>query len=381
MRQAGWRVIALSTTAALAAMAAPAGWCQSTVKIYGALDVYGARQTASNSPSRNVLNSGFNPNLLGFAGTEDLGGGMQAGFVLESQPVLDTGTLGQGGKFFGRQSLVFLGGDWGRLSLGRIHTPGRAFAIKYTASGWLSTDPLGNLNLAAGTALAPLLNVDTVGSRVSNAALYEAPRFAGMNFALMQSGSEGGAFSAGQARLTQLAWGYTQGPFTVDAVYNLIPKKAGSQFKQTDYALGAQYGFPALRVMGSVFVHKAAAVAAPGDVNALAGSEATDRIFVAGVTVPLGLHTLGASIGRLSVDAAHRGRRPPNLAAPFSAPIDNTTAWSLSYAYAFSRRTQFFTAYGTLDNGAQGVVSLVGDLRPTAGGRSSMLASGIRHSF
>jgi len=373
------RAIALST---LAATAAASCWSQSTVKIYGALDVYVASQQASGTASRKVLNSGFNPNLLGFTGTEDLGGGLQAGFVLESQPVLDTGTVAQGGKFWGRQSLLFLSSsDYGRVSFGRIHTAGRTFAIKYTASGWLSTDPLGNLNLAAGTAMAPLLNVDTVGSRVSNAALYETPRWAGASLSVMQSAAEGGSFASGQAKLTQLGFGYTQGAFTADAVYNRIPALAGSQFAQTDYAIGAQYGFPSVRVMASVFVHKAAALAAPGATTAIAGSEGTDRIVVAGVSVPLGPHTVGASIGRLAVDDAHRGRRPANLSAPFSTPVDDTTAWSLSYAYAFSRRTQFFAAYGSLENGAQGTVSLVGDLRPVAGGRSSMLASGMRHSF
>ena len=379
MKGKSWRGIALS---AIAATAASSAWCQSTVRLYGAMDVYVASQRSSGTGSRTVLNSGFNPNLLGFASTEDLGGGLQAGFVLESQPVLDTGTVGQGGKFWGRQSLVFLGHtDWGRVSLGRIHTAGRTFAIKYTATGWLSTDPLGNLNLAAGTAMAPLLNVDTVGSRVSNAVVYDSPRWSGMNFSVMQSADEGGTFASGQARLTQLGFSFAQGPFSADAIYNRIPKITGSQFGQTDYALGAQYGFPAFRVMASVFVHKAEALVAPGDAKAIAGSDATDRIFVAGVTVPLGLHSVGASVGRLSVANAHRGRRPANLSAPFSTPIDDTTGWALSYAYAFSKRTQFFTAYGSLDNAAAGTVSLVGDLRPVAGGRSSMLASGIRHSF
>ena len=31
----------------------------------------------------------------------------------------------------------------GRVTAGRIHLPGRAFSIKYTATGWLSSDPLG----------------------------------------------------------------------------------------------------------------------------------------------------------------------------------------------------------------------------------------------
>ncbi|MBL8305687.1 MAG: porin, partial [Rubrivivax sp.] len=49
--------------------------------------------------------------------------------------------------------------------------------------------------------------------------------------------------------------------------------------------------------------------------------------------------------------------------------------------YALSKRTQVFAAYGSLDNDAQGSASFTIDLRPTAGGKSTLIASGIRHSF
>src|SRR5688572_25982552 len=79
---------------------------QSSVSLYGALDAYAAHQSGSGVASRKVVGSGLNPNALGFMGREDLGGGLFAGFVLEGQPALDTGTQGQGGKMFGRQSNV-----------------------------------------------------------------------------------------------------------------------------------------------------------------------------------------------------------------------------------------------------------------------------------
>jgi predicted porin len=368
--------------AAGAAVAASGGAAaQSSVTIYGALDAYVAAQSATGASSRKVLNSGFNPNALGFTGTEDLGGGMSAGFTLETQPVLDSGGTGQGGKMWGRQSLVFLGGSFGRVSLGRIHTAGRTFGIKYSATGWLTTDPLGNLLIAAGSAMAPVMNLDGAGSRTSNAVVYATPRMGGFSGSLMQSAGEGGTFAAGSAKLTQIGLGYTAGPLTADLVYNRIPQVPGSQIAQTDVAVGAQYAFTGVRVLGAYFSRKGSSVAAPGATTPIAGSEGTDRVFILGVSVPMGVHTFGASVGRLQLAEVHQGRRPANVAAPISGVADDATAWSLAYTYAFSKRTQAFVAYGALNNGDLGSASLVGDLRPTAGGTSRLLASGLRHSF
>lgn len=366
----------------VAALAAAGGAAaQSTVTIYGALDAYVAVQSATGASSRKVLNSGFNPNSLGFAGHEDLGGGLSAGFTLETQPTLDTGGTGQAGKMWGRQSLVYLGGPYGRVSLGRIHTAGRTFGIKYSATGWLTTDPLGNLLIASGSAMAPVMNLDGAGSRTSNAVLYSSPRLGGFSFSVMQSAGEGGTFATGSAKLTQVGAGYTSGPLTADLVINRLPAVAGSQIEQTDVAVGAQYSFTSLRLVGAYFARKGSSIAAPNATTPIPGSEGTDRVLIVGVSVPMGVHTFGASVGRLTLADAHRGQRPANMAAPISSIPDDSTAWSLAYTYAFSKRTQAFVAYGALDNGDLGSASLVGDLRPTAGGTSRLLASGLRHSF
>ncbi|OYO29770.1 porin [Janthinobacterium sp. PC23-8] len=56
------------------------------------------------------------PNLLRFRGSEDLGIGNKAIFMLESRFQLDTGA--QVGNFFGRQAYAGLSGDWGTLTAG-----------------------------------------------------------------------------------------------------------------------------------------------------------------------------------------------------------------------------------------------------------------------
>ena len=90
---------------------------QSNVLIYGVID-YGLNfvndaQTAASggrtgSHQYAMSSSIMQGNRLGFRGTEDLGGGYQAIFLLENGFDIGTGALGQGGNLFGRQAYVGL---------------------------------------------------------------------------------------------------------------------------------------------------------------------------------------------------------------------------------------------------------------------------------
>lgn len=355
---------------------------QQSITIYGAFDLYTAQQRASGGTSRTVVNSGFSPNALGFTGSEDLGGGLRVGFLLEGQPALDTGTFGQGGKMFGRQSLVYASGDWGRISAGRLHTAGRAFIIKYAATGWLTTDPIGNLDFAMGAGISPAMNADGNGGRASNAISYSSPTFSGISFSVLQSAREGGLLSNGQIKVTVLGIGYVAGPLSADAVVSHLPAVPGSQIEQLDYALGATYDLGYAKLMAAFQAKKGSAVATTGSMMTIAGSEATDRFVVLGVQIPIAkAGQLGISVGRLQVADAHRNRRAANISAPFASVMDSATAWSVAYTHFLSKRTSLFAAYGRLDNAAAGTASLAPDLRPVAGGSSNMLGVGIRHSF
>ena len=115
------------TLLAMAALAAACGvQAQSNVTIYGVLDsgvehltnVGATRSGLTRMPGLGVSV----PSRLGFRGTEDLGGGLKAVFTLESGFGTDTGTLNQGGRFFGRQAFVGLSGSWGAVTLGRQYS-------------------------------------------------------------------------------------------------------------------------------------------------------------------------------------------------------------------------------------------------------------------
>jgi len=124
---------------AAASLLACAGsaFAQSNVTLYGVADInvefanhVGAVPTAANGfnpgPANNVYrmdSGGLSGSRWGLRGTEDLGGGLKGVFVLESGFSLDTGTLQQSGRLFGRQAFVGLqSARFGQVSLGRQYT-------------------------------------------------------------------------------------------------------------------------------------------------------------------------------------------------------------------------------------------------------------------
>lgn len=109
---------------ALACAAGPAAFAQSSVSIYGILDTGVEHASASNGVSNTiVMQTAHVPSRLGFRGTEDLGGGMHAGFLLEMGIGVDTGSILQGGRGFGRESYVSFGSaSAGTLRLGRQYS-------------------------------------------------------------------------------------------------------------------------------------------------------------------------------------------------------------------------------------------------------------------
>ena len=78
------------TLVALAALAATAAFAQSTVTMYGVVDIAtgtkdikGNTGVVSSGKQTGIMDGGFAGNRIGFRGTEDLGGGQSVGFVVE----------------------------------------------------------------------------------------------------------------------------------------------------------------------------------------------------------------------------------------------------------------------------------------------------------
>lgn len=109
--------------AGAALCAAAAAQAQTSVTLYGIVDT-GVEFLNHSGPNDKSLVRMPNitasvPSRFGFRGTEDLGGGTKALFVLESGFGSDTGALNYGSRLFGRQAFVGLSNQYGTVSLGR----------------------------------------------------------------------------------------------------------------------------------------------------------------------------------------------------------------------------------------------------------------------
>lgn len=195
---------------------------QSSVTLYGIIDVgltytnsaqtartrtgpTGAHQFALSDGSAN----GIAGSRWGLRGTEDLGGGMQALFVLENGFTLNNGALAQGGAEFGRQAFVGLSGGLGKVTVGRQYDTYTDFLQPLTATGqW------------AGYMGAQPDDVDSLSntSRINNAIKYRTPDYHGFSAAGLYSlGGVAGSFT--QNQLWSIGAGYSNGPLSLAAGY------------------------------------------------------------------------------------------------------------------------------------------------------------------
>jgi predicted porin len=104
--------------AAVLATLGTSAFAQSSVTMYGRLNLTLESQKINGVTSKGLYN---NASRIGMKGSEDLGGGMKAGFQIEHGFNADTGSATQGAAgFWARQSEVNLSGGFGMVRLGNF---------------------------------------------------------------------------------------------------------------------------------------------------------------------------------------------------------------------------------------------------------------------
>lgn len=111
-----------------------------------ASNLFGA--TSSAVRATGMPSYGINASRIGFRGVEDIGDGMKAGFVLENQLALDTGSTPA--RFFHRQANVWLSTNWGQIKMGRNYTPWNDIASNASTGYGDSYDPYVRIWKAGG---------------------------------------------------------------------------------------------------------------------------------------------------------------------------------------------------------------------------------------
>ncbi|NIE87101.1 MULTISPECIES: porin [Burkholderia] len=206
--------ISLLALPAIASLATGVAHAQSTVTLYGIVDAgiaYVHNAQGANGANQSTLvkfNSGnMSGSRWGLRGTEDLGGGLAAIFQLENGFNVGTGALGQGGREFGRKSIVGLSSKtWGTVTLGRQYDP-----IVDLVQGLTEDGPFGGTFATPGD----LDNYDN-SLRVSNSVKYTSPLIAGLQFeALYALGGVAGQTGNGQTY--SFGASYANGPLSLGA--------------------------------------------------------------------------------------------------------------------------------------------------------------------
>ncbi|WP_368683040.1 porin [Paraburkholderia sp. BR10936] len=200
--------LSLSVMAAAVIASTPA-MAQSSVTLYGVLDVFAGYQNTKvdgKTTSLAVLgNNGLMTSRWGLRGMEDIGGGYRVNFALESGFDPGTGKLQNSYRFFDRQAWVGLGGGFGEVRFGRQNTP------MFTWSG--NMDAFGAATYASG-----YNNFANWLARVDNDIAWISPKFVGTQVELHYSvGGQPGTL-AGNA-VYQAGVQTTQGPVYLALAY------------------------------------------------------------------------------------------------------------------------------------------------------------------
>ena len=319
----------IATAIALLA-AAGAASAQSSVNIYGRFNVTGERQNSNDVKIYKLVN---NASRIGFKGTEDLGGGLKAGFVLEHGFNVDTGSASQG-AFWARQSEVNLSGGFGTLRAGN-----------FTSEAYYATsDYIGMHNHETGTSSDALYAY--IG-RNTNKIAYRTPSFIkGLTAEAAVSANEN---QAAGIRTWDFAANYGAGPLHIGFGY----EKAGAA---NQYAVSALYEFGPLLIGGLVQRDKNGYGANFGSRTNFRGSAA---------------YIVGSSEFHVNVGKAGDYSKVASSSA---------LQYTLAYNYNLSKRTKLYTYYTVIDDSKAGIYT--GGTR--AGGKEgkfSSLAFGLRHNF
>jgi general bacterial porin, GBP family len=194
------------TLVAIAALSAMSAFAQSSVTMYGRVDT-GVNQTVATAATgvttktNAIKYSGINSSLIGFKGTEDLGGGLKASFLVETgltlgekaADKLETTNTSNVTVFGDRGSYLELEGGFGKITAGTQNTGARDIFIAYDAGGAINV--AGSLNSSTGAdsgnpgayvlsdAAAGINNGTGSHSPFATAIKYTAPTFKGLTVA------------------------------------------------------------------------------------------------------------------------------------------------------------------------------------------------------
>ena len=329
--------------------------------IYGVADAAVGFGGHGDNDFSGVVSGVLSGSRIGFRGTEDLGNGLKAVFVLEQGFDIGNGvaspqveavegsTAGNGtDSVFSRQAYVGLGGSFGTVSLGRQYAPGYFF--NYDAVLGAAVSPQSILSNNAKLTITP-----NSAARWNNSVAYTGS-FSGLTARAIYSMN---AVETDPNPNDDDAYGlsldYANGPLSVGGVYQV---KQDNAEDQEEWGIGAGYDFGVVKLTGSY-----QAVDGLGFVKGAEGD-----LWQVGVIVPVGaagnVHLAYGEFDR--DDLSNRGAE----------------SYSIAYTHALSKRTTAYVAYNNTENeSGTNAFGLVAGSAGDLGDDSDIFAVGVRHTF
>jgi len=391
---------------ALAVLAASgAAMAQSSVTLFGVVDT-GVRYVdgGNGGDTWSLMTSGNASTRLGFRGTEDLGGGLNASFWLEAGFNSDNGTgvntsannqigtssavaaSGTQGLTFNRRSTISLAGSWGELRLGRDYVPyfwnttifdpfgtnGVGSVSNFTSAGLSTLNFLG----AGGTAgQKAALNAAAAGVRASNSIGYFLPDMSGFygqamyafgensnrtctgpNSTVCSNNPDSANGNVGSVRV-----GYANGPFDVAVGWGQTTFAPSQQYFVTN--IGASWNFGVAKA-SFLWNQEAADTGSLGLAGVGANQTLRSNTYMLGAIVPLGAGEIKGSY--TWGNSTNDGLKGYQIA--------------LGYVYNLSKRTALYTTYSYINNDGKLAVYNLGT-NPGLNNNTFGLDFGVRHSF
>jgi predicted porin len=364
------------------ALATPATFAQSNVTLYGIVDLDG-QYLSGHAKQVLVTSGGQSGSRIGFKGTEDLGSGYFADFILEGGINADTGGSAQGGQLFGRQVVGQLRTPFGNASAGRqyssIFTQTGDFSEFANTSIGATTaviggfaggyEPVRGSANNATTSTPTGAEVNGSPARVNNSLRYTTPSFSGVKASFLAGAGEvaGGTYGT---RLFDYSLRYTG--HGVDAMVSYVDDKAGNgstvanlQTKVGIATVSATYTIDAFKLEGGFM-----------DVNDKRPADLDGKGFWLGGDYRSGQHVF-------------RAQWVENKPGRKIATLGRTDAFGVGYEYDFSKRTDLYTSLTRFKNDASASGTFVGRIGgsvsaglTTATDRNvSEFVLGVRHAF
>jgi predicted porin len=353
-----------ATLAVLAAISGGAYAQASSVTLFGIVDEAARYVKNGDLKMKSLASGGINTSRLGVRGTEDLGGGLSAGFWLETGLNADSGTNSDATRFWNRRTTVSLLGNFGEIRLGRDFTP--------TYTGYSDYDVFGDNGVAASGKFESSLGVSRdgatlatptstfgsgLGTRADNQIKYFLPSNLGGvygNVAVAAGeGTAGKKYVGGRV-------GYAAGPLDVSAAYGqytVAPLLGDDKFKTVD--AGASYDFGVVKAMGYYTQSKFAA-------QKIAS-------YSIGAIVPIG-------VGQLKAAYTHANASGTD-AAGVNVDANDANQFAVGYVYNLSKRTAVYTTAAFVKNKGNASFAVASAPTLVAGKKSQGAEVGIRHAF